>query len=80
MPAILDRMAKQKKPATTTVRVETSLQEDLELIAEYLDETTQNDVTIATLLGEWSKPHVAKYRQKAIDYRIEKLKKMRENN
>lgn len=77
----LTYMGRAKKNATTTVRVDANLAEELEVIAEYISETTTDrEATIGSLIADWSKPHIAKHRQKAIDHRIDKLKKMRESN
>ena len=72
-------MPRHGKPATTTVRVDADLAAELEVIAEYLEETVNRETTIGSLIEEWVRPHLAKHRQKAIDYRIEKLKRMKDS-
>lgn len=76
--ATLPRMARPKKDATTTIRVNAQFAEELEVISEYLQDTVDDGITIGSLVVEWSKPHIQKYRQKAIDHRIDKLKRMKD--
>ena len=78
MSATLICMPRERKAPTTTVRVPVTFAEELEVITDYLGETSDKEVTVGTLLEEWARPHILKYKQKAIGYRIERLKKMRE--
>lgn len=71
-------MPKDKKAPTTTVRVTESLAADLEVIVDYLEDTTGKAVTVASLLAQWCKPHIERYREKAIDHRIERLRRMKQ--
>lgn len=73
-------MPRAKKSATTTIRVDSALAEELEVISEYIEEISGKPTTIGSLLNEWTRPHILKHRQKAIDHRIDKYKRMRENN
>lgn len=79
MSATLLDMPREKKAPTTTVRVPVTFADELEVIVDYLDDirTGGKEVTVGSLLEEWCKPHISKYKQKAIDHRIEKLNKMR---
>lgn len=79
MVSTLLSMPREKKAPTTTVRVPTSFAEEVEVITDYLGEIGDKEVTVGILLEEWCRPQIAKYKQKAIDHRIEKLKKMRES-
>jgi hypothetical protein len=72
-------MPRERKPPTTTIRVHASLADDLDVIAEYLRETTNKQVTVASLLYQWCKPHIDEHRQRAYKHRIEREKRKMQN-
>ncbi len=82
MQATLSRtMPRPKRPPTTTIRVAEEVASELEVIADYLAQTSEGeDITIGSLIDEWTRSHRAKYLPKAVSHRMDKLERMRQRH
>lgn len=69
-------MPKALKEKTVTIRVRQSFSDQLELIADYLQDTTGKFTPRDVLLSDWARPHMAEHLEKAIAHKMAKLKAM----
>lgn len=69
-------MPKAFKEKTVTIRVRQSFADELEVIADYLQDTSGQFVPRDVLLSQWASPHMKEHLNKAIAHKMAKLKAM----
>lgn len=67
-------MPKETKEKWASIRVRQSFADEIELIADYLQDITGRFVARDVLLSEWSRGPMKEHLEKAIAHKMEKLK------
>lgn len=78
MPPKMKRMPRPKQEPTKTIRAKTSVASELEVIAEYLADTTNKTITVGDIVAEQTRAFREKHKAAAVAHKQAKLQKLLE--